>query len=149
MESGMMRPIAAAAALAASFAIAASAPAAPLSVRDSFRIGNSGVVYCSAQNAAVDKALVDMFDLGYSITCRDAALPVGAMYKLRDAASGAARLAAARSDKVECAEFRPGSVPGLGRVEIAECKLKDADVGYRVYQLKQGRLYYSAEGLAG
>jgi CHAT domain-containing protein len=147
MERKMHR--AALAAAASILAAGGSALAAPLSVRDSFRIGSSGMVYCSAQNAAADKALVDMFDAGYSITCRDAALPVGALYKLRDAAAGPARLAAARSAKVDCAALQPGSVPGLGRVEVAECKLKDADVGYRVYQLKQGKLFYSAEGLAG
>ena len=69
-----------------SLAGAASAPAAPLSVLDSFRIGNSGSVYCSAQNVSTDKALSGMFDAGYSITCRDAALPVGKLYKLRESA---------------------------------------------------------------
>ena len=55
--------IAALAALA-SIGGAASAPAAPLSVLDSFRIGNSGTVYCSAQSLATDKALSGMFDNG-------------------------------------------------------------------------------------
>ena len=40
-------------------------------------------------------------------------------------------------------------MPGLGRVYTLDCKLKDADVGYRVYQVRQGKLFYSAEGLAG
>ena len=61
------------AAAACCIAVTASAPAAPLSVRDSFRIGNSGTSFCSAQSVATDKALTDMFDAGYSITCRDAA----------------------------------------------------------------------------
>ncbi len=74
----------------ASLAAGASAPAAPLSVLDSFRIGNSGTVYCSAQSVATDQALTGMFDTGYSITCRDAALPVGKLYKLRDPQAGAA-----------------------------------------------------------
>ena len=77
--------------------VAGSAPgrAAPLSVRDSFRIGSSGSIFCSAQNRSTDKALTGMFDSGYAITCRDAALPVGRMYKLRDLAGAPARLAAA------------------------------------------------------
>src|SRR5690242_21165248 len=38
----------------------------------------------------------------YSLTCRDASLPVGKMYKLRDASGGPARLAAIRADKMSC-----------------------------------------------
>ena len=37
----------------------------------------------------------------------------------------------------------------LGRVDVIDCKLKDADVAYRAYQLRQGKLLYVAEGLAG
>src|SRR5947208_2154972 len=90
-----------------------------------------------------------MFDLGYSLTSRDAALRVGKMYKLRDADSAAARLAALRADKMSCSAPHSGTVKDLGAVEVIECKLKDADVGYRVYQLRKGRLFYSVEGLAG
>ena len=64
---------------ASCIAIAASLQAAPLSVRDSFRIGSSGTIFCSAQSDSADKALVGMFDSGYSVTCRDAALPIGKM----------------------------------------------------------------------
>ena len=131
-------------------AASASAPAAsPLSVRDSFRIGNSGTIFCSAQSVGTDKALVDMFDVGYSVTCRDAALPVGKLFKLRDSGTAVARLAAARSDQVACSAPRAGLVPGLAAVQVADCKLKDANVAYRVYELKRGKLLYAAEGLAG
>ena len=92
----------AAALCCAGLAVSASAQAAPLSVRDSFRIGNSGTIFCSAQNVATDKALTSMFDIGYSVTCRDASLPVGTMYKLHDAAGAAGRLAGLRSDRVAC-----------------------------------------------
>lgn len=134
---------------ASCIAITASAPAAPLSVRDSFRIGSSGTIFCSAQSDSADKALAGMFDAGYSLTCRDAALPIGKMYKLRDAGAAPARLAAARAPRVDCSAPQPGSVPGIGRVEVVECKLKDAEVGYRVYQLSKGRQFYSVEGLTG
>src|SRR6476661_5443355 len=137
------------AAAACCIAVTASAPAAPLSVRDSFRIGSGGTSFCSAQSVAADKALTDMFDAGYSITCRDAALPVGKMYKLRDQAGGAARLAAARADQASCSAPSSAQVADLGQVEMIDCKLKDADVGYRVYQLRKGKLFYAAEGLAG
>src|ERR1700750_1234538 len=96
-----MRLFAAIAALAW-IAGAASAPAAPekhvapVSILDSFRIGDSGEVYCSAQNLETDRALTGMFDDGYSITCRDAALPVGKLYKIKSASNAEARLSGDR-----------------------------------------------------
>ena len=145
----MAKSVLAFAAAACCIAVTASAPAAPLSVRDSFRIGSGGTSFCSAQAVSTDKALTDMFDAGYSITCRDAALPVGRMYKLRDGSSGPVRLAAARAEQVSCSAPSSANVPDLGHVEMIDCKLKDADVGYRVYQLRKGKLFYAAEGLAG
>ena len=117
-------------AVAAVLAAAGSGAAAPLSIRDSFRIGSSGTIFCSAQADSTDKALTGMFDNGYSITCRDAALPVGKMYKLRDVGGAAARLAAARSADVVCSAPGSEQVAELGTVEAISCKLKDADVGY-------------------
>ena len=128
-----------------------SAPASatsPLSVRDSFRIGSSGTIFCSAQNVAADPALKGMFDTGYSVTCKDAALPVGKMYKMRSADAGA-RLAALRGATAACSAPSSANVADLGRVEVADCRLKDADVGYRVYQYRKGGLLYVAEGLTG
>lgn len=146
----MRRTAIAIAAAISCIAVNGSAPAAPpLSTRDSFRIGTGGTIFCSAQNDSSDKALTGMFDVGYSITCRDAALPVGRMYKLRDAAAAPARLAAARVGRADCPAARPGTVAGLGTVEQIECKMKDADVAYRVYQLRRGNSFYSVEGLAG
>lgn len=130
--------------------LAAPAPAAtPLSVRDSFRIGDSGTIFCSAQSTTSDPVLGDMFDLGYSVTCRDAALPVGKLYKLRDTRGAAARLAAGRNGAASCSPARAGQLPTVGTVEIIDCKLKDANVGYRAYQFRKGKLLYEAEGLAG
>jgi CHAT domain-containing protein len=123
------------------------AAAAPLSVRDSFRIGTSGSSYCSAQPVANDAALVGMFDAAYSITCRDAALPVGKLFNLRGA-DGSARLASARRD-VACGQAHPGTIEGLGAVQVIDCKLPDADVGYRVYEYVRGQQLFAAEGLAG
>jgi CHAT domain-containing protein len=148
MESQMRRILLTLAAALSCAAVGASA-APPLSVRDSFRIGTSGTIFCSAQNVSTDPALSDMFDAGYSITCRDAALPVGKMFKLRDLAGGSARLAAARADRVTCSAPSSGSVKDIGRVDIMDCKLKDADVAYRVYEVRKGRLFYAAEGLTG
>jgi len=128
---------------------ASSWAATPLSVRDSWRIGNAGTSFCSAQSLTLDKSLSGMFDAGYAITCRDAALPVGKLYKLRDRADASARIAADRSERATCGQSQRGNVPGLGTVEIIDCKLKDADVAYRAYEVRRGRIIYAAQGLAG
>src|SRR3954452_10783810 len=145
----MGRTAIAIAAVISCLGLAGSAPAAPLSVRDSFRIGSSGTIFCSAQNVATDPALKSMFDAGYSVTCRDAALPVGKIYKLRDTSGAPARLAAQRADKMSCSAPHSGTIADLGTVEVIDCKLKDANVAYRAYQLRKGRLFYAAEGLPG
>jgi CHAT domain-containing protein len=135
--------------LLAALTSAVPAWAVPISVRDSFRIGSSGSSYCTAQSDAADPALSDMFDSGYTITCRDAVLPIGKLYKLRNAGSAAGRLAAARTGNVVCDAERRETVPDLGDVAVLDCRLKDFNVGYRVYQLTKGRGFYAAEGLAG
>ena len=145
----MKRLILAIAAALSFLAAAAPAPAAPLSVRDSFRIGDSGTIFCSAQSSATDSVLGGMFDVGYSVTCRDAALPVGKLYKLRNSAAAAARLAADRAKEATCSQPHQGQLPQLGAVQVIDCKLKEAAVGYRVYQLQRGKLFYVAEGLGG
>ena len=128
---------------------ASSFAATPLSVRDSWRIGNSGTSFCSAQSLTTDKALTGMFDAGYAITCRDAALPVGKLYKLRESATAGARIATDRRERANCEAPRRGSIAGLGSVDIVDCKLRDANVTYRGYELRRGNLHYSAQGLAG
>src|SRR5436305_60462 len=145
----MGRTAIAIAAVISCLGLAASAPAAPLGVRDSFRVGRSGTIFCSAQSVSTDPALQSMFDAGYSVTCRDAALPVGKIYKLRDAAAGPARLAAIRADKMSCSAPHSGPVADLGQITIIDCKLKDSDVGYRAYEMRKGRVLYEAEGLTG
>jgi CHAT domain-containing protein len=145
----MTRTVLAIAAALCCAMVTTSASAVPLSVRDSFRIGTAGSIFCSAQSAATDKALSDMFDAGYSVTCRDAALPVGKLYKLRARQGTAARLATARAGRVDCAAPHAGLINGLGTVEQMDCKLKDQPVDYRVYQVRRGKLLYAAEGLTG
>jgi CHAT domain-containing protein/tetratricopeptide (TPR) repeat protein len=146
----MKRTLLAIASALSCLAASASAPAAtPLSVRDSFRIGDSGTIFCSAQTTTSDAALTDMFDVGYSVTCRDAALPVGKLYKLRDSRGAAQRLAGSRAADATCSTPRPGQLATVGTVQIIDCKLKDANVGYRAYEVRRGKLLYAAEGLAG
>ena len=136
-------------ALASTVALAPAGSAAPISVRDSFRIGSGGTTICSAQPVATDPALVGMFDAGYSVTCRDAALPVGKLYKLRFESDPASRLASMRSGQVSCGAPHSDTIEGLGNVQIIDCKLNDADVAYRVYEVRDGKAFYAAEGLAG
>jgi CHAT domain-containing protein/tetratricopeptide (TPR) repeat protein len=141
--------IAIAAAFTALAGAASTWAATPLSVRDSWRIGNAGTSFCSAQSLTTDKVLTGMFDAGYAITCRDAALPVGKLYKLRDSRGAAERVAADRAGRAVCQPQGRGDVQGLSGLEVVECKLKDADVSYRAYQLRSGRMLYVAEGLGG
>ena len=149
MEDFMRKGGIGAAAIAMSLAWSAPGQGAPLSIRDSFRIGTGGSSYCSAQPVTTDPVLTGMFDVGYSITCRDAALAVGKLYKLRSGGDESGRLARNRAGKTSCEPPRPGSIEGLGSVETIECKLSDADVGYRVYQYRKGNQLFSVEGLAG
>jgi CHAT domain-containing protein len=128
---------------------ASSWAATPLSIRDSWRIGNSGTSFCSAQSLTVDKALTGMFDAGYSVTCRDAALPVGKLYKLRETADATTRIAADIATVANCQRPQRGSMQGIGAVEVTECRLKDANVAYRAYHFLRGKILYSAQGLAG
>ncbi|MEP6982824.1 MAG: CHAT domain-containing protein [Sphingomicrobium sp.] len=138
-----------AAALAGLAAGASSWAATPLSIRDSWRIGSSGTSFCSAQSLTVDKALTGMFDAGYSITCRDAALPVGKLYKIKSGPGAEARLAADRAERATCQPPRRSDIAGIGAVDVIDCKLKGADVLYRAYQLRRGGLIYAAQGLSG
>ena len=141
--------IAIAAALGGLTAAASSWAATPLSIRDSWRIGSSGTSFCSAQSLTVDKALTGMFDSGYSITCRDAALPVGKLYKIKPGAGAEARLAADRAERATCQPPRRSDIAGIGPVDMIACKLKGADVDYRGYELRRGQLIYAAHGLGG
>ncbi|MEO7239915.1 MAG: CHAT domain-containing protein [Sphingomicrobium sp.] len=143
----MIKVILATAAVALAWSPASAA--APISARDSFRIGTAGTVYCSAQSLEIDAALGGMFDRGYAVTCRDAAQPVGHIYALRLAGDPVARLASIRAERATCTAPKQGLVADLGTVVMTDCTMKDADVGYRVYQVQKGRVFYVAEGLAG
>lgn len=140
----------AAAAAAAWLAAGTAAQAEPIGARDSFRIGSGGSALCTAQALLADRALLDMFDRGYAILCRDAALPVGHVYALRTRGGDPLpRLAALRAERASCRAGAGEAVDGIGPVETLDCRLNAADVGYRVYFHRSGREAYVAEGLAG
>ena len=148
----MRRSVPALAAALGMSALLSAAPVAaqPISLQDSFRIGSDGSLLCSAQTTIADRVFEDMFDRGYSITCRDAAVPVGAIYALRDRGTDpAARLAAARAGRATCTAGQPARIEGIGAVETLSCQLADADVAYSVYLARIGNVVYAAEGLTG
>jgi CHAT domain-containing protein len=140
----------AAVAVAGLFLQLPAATAQSISALDSFRIGSGAGVLCTAQSQLTDPAFTDMFDRGYSLVCRDAAVPVGQIYALRDrGADPLLRLAAIRAERAACEAATAGELPGLGAVETLSCRLASADIGYRVYVKRVGDTVYVAEGLAG
>ena len=146
----MKRTFALIAGAAAALGSAPAAAQAPISLQDSFRLGTGAGVLCSAQVSGSDKAIVDMFDRAYSIVCRDASVPVGRVYALRERGdSPLARLETLRAERAVCSGSAQEQLEGMGAVDVAACKMKDAEVGYRVYSWRRGGTLYVAEGLAG
>ena len=87
----------------------------------------AAAVLCTAQSLTADPALSDMFDRGYSITCRDAAVPVGRLYVLRERGDDpAARLRGAARRRASCAQRASGrdrgSRPGRDRHCLRLCR---------------------------
>jgi len=150
MAIKLIRRAAALGAFLASALCVAPASAQPISVRDGFPIGGDGNVMCSAQAMVTDPGLVDMFDRGYSIVCRDAALPVGRIYALRARGSDPiARLSAIRDERATCEAAASTTVEDLGAVDTHACRLKSGDVTYNVYAVRRGGTIYVGEGLGG
>jgi CHAT domain-containing protein len=137
--------------LAAALAgLALPASAQPVSLQDSFRIGTGASLLCTTQSLVTDRALEDMFDRGYAIVCRDAAVPIGHVYALRSRAGDPVqRLATIRSERTACQPSEPQQVENLGTVQTLSCRLNAADVTYRVYLTQRGDTLYVAEGLGG
>lgn len=136
--------------LAVSLPAAAPAATQPggLSLRNSFRIGSTGVL-CTAQNRSTGPMLVGMFDRGYRIVCRDAAAPVGRLFALRaDGGDPVARVMANSESPLTCPAPTPVDIEGLGKVNVRECV--DANqLSYKIYSYTQGRTVYVADGLGG
>ena len=146
----MTRLLAFGLALAAMIVPLAAGQAQPISARESFRIGSRGGVLCTAQSVIADRAFNDMFDRGYAIVCRDAAIPVGQVYALRTRGGDpAARLAAMRAQRAACQSGEARRIEAVGEVELSTCTLNEGGLGYRVYTSRRGGTVYVAEGLAG
>lgn len=123
----------------------------PLSVRSNFRLGTTGVV-CTAQVAPRDPRLVGMFDRGYTLSCRDAAGPVGTLVALRralpiDAAPMPGIPASAGAQRV-CGASGYLEIASLGSVDAMICRDPASGLDYRRYAVVRGDTSYFVEGLA-
>ena len=134
--------------------ISAAAPAhaaprsTPLSTRDSFRLGDAGVL-CTAQTKPTDNRLSGMFDRGYLITCRDAAGPVGSAVSVRAKTDPATLPSALPTGSLTCAAPNRVTVDKVGAVTGLKCRDEAAKLDYLHYAATRGRDHFIVEGLAG
>jgi CHAT domain-containing protein len=120
----------------------------PLSVRNSFRVGNAGVL-CTAQNAADDNRLSGMFDRSYRLTCRDAAGAVGSLVALhREAPLGSVPNGMGVKE-LACGEVAPFRLDQVGAVLAQACRDQQTRVDYRRYLVRRDGVTWLVEGLSG
>ncbi|HQS68422.1 MAG: CHAT domain-containing protein [Novosphingobium sp. 28-62-57] len=120
----------------------------PLSIRNSFRIGTSGVT-CTAQNAPADARLGGMFDRGYRLSCRDAAGAVGTLIAVRRAIPLQDEPTGLSGVTLSCGATGSVMIDGVGRVSAANCRDQRAQVEYKRYAVSRNGVSYLVEGLAG
>lgn len=120
----------------------------PLSVRNSFRIGTSGVT-CTAQNAPLDARLGGLFDRGYRLSCRDAAGAVGTMIAVRRDIAMGSEPSGLAGVTLDCGQLGAVVIPDVGRIDAVNCRDQKASVDYKRYAVKRGNITYFVEGLAG
>ena len=120
----------------------------PLSTRDSFRLGDAGVL-CTAQTKPTDPRLSGMFDRGYLITCRDAAGPVGSAVSLRVKIDPVTLPSALPSGRLTCAAPAMVTIDKIGAVTGVKCRDEAAKLDYVRYSATRGRNQFIVEGLAG
>ncbi len=121
---------------------------APISYRNSFRIGDAGVV-CSAQTRPADDRLAGIFDRAYALTCRDAAGAVGSLIAVRRAVDLAREPSALKSGALTCDAETSATVDAIGAVRAMRCRDTETRLDYRRYAVTRGKTTYLVEGLAG
>lgn len=123
----------------------------PISVRSTFRLGSAGVI-CSAQIAPRDPRLSGMFDRGYTISCRDAAGPVGTLIAVRHAfpidATPLNGVPASAGPQRACGAPGGAVIEALGNAKAMICRDPASGLDYRRYALVRGDTSYFVEGLA-
>ncbi|WP_240344648.1 CHAT domain-containing protein [Novosphingobium sp. THN1] len=120
----------------------------PLSIRNSFRVGSSGVT-CTAQNAPLDKRLDGIFDRGYRVSCRDAAGAVGSLIAVRRDIAMGSEPTGLPGVTLACGGEGSVAIETLGRVSAVNCRDQNANVEYKRYAVKRGGTTFFVEGLAG
>ena len=121
---------------------------APLAVRNTFRIGSSGVA-CSAQNSPLDPRLKGMFDRAYRLSCRDAAGAIGSLIAVRRNVALAGEPSGMSGVDLACGEAGRIEIDKVGTVATVTCRDAKSNVDYRRYALERGGVSYLVEGLAG
>ena len=99
------------------FAGRAAPPRRPLSARTASASARAAACSAPPSRRPRDPAFADMFDRGYAIVCRDAAVPVGQALRAARCGGGdpAARLAALRADEVTASAAERGRDRGPRR----------------------------------
>ena len=134
--------------LASVAALPAGAAEPPLSIKSSFRLGDSGVL-CTAQVRPSDPRLSGMFDRGYQLTCRDAAGPIGSVLAVRRAIDPATERSALPVGSLDCKAAEVATIDNVGAVRSLTCRDAAAGIDYRRYAVQRGKTDYLVEGLAG
>ncbi len=125
----------------------AFAQGTPVTLRDSFPIGEADGTLCQVQDRSLEnKAKQSIFDRSWAVVCRDSARPVGYVYSARNPAGNLLeRISKQRTESVSCASESNSSVDGF---QHKTCRLTDQPVPYSIYQGRQNNNLYVAEGLA-
>ena len=135
-------------AITAASSVSAWAKESPIALRDSFRLGDSGV-QCTAQVRPTDQRLAGLFDRAYLLTCRDAAGAVGSLIAVRRPVDIAREPSSLKSGTLSCTAPAAESIDGVGQVTALRCRDEASRLDYRRYAVARGRTHYLVEGLAG
>ncbi len=120
----------------------------PIASRNTFRIGDGGVV-CAAQSRPADPRLQGMFDRAYALTCRDAAGAIGSLIAVRHSIDLVATPSALKAGALTCEAERSETIEALGPVRALSCRDAASRLDYRRYAVTRGNTTYLVEGLAG